>query len=403
MAFTREDPHYFGAGPALLPSEVVVQAAADFVNFKNIGLGLGEISHRSSDAIAVVNETKANLCKVLEIPDTHEVLFLQGGGSGGFSAIAYNMLAAFATKTGKKGKADYFVTGDWSSKASKEAERLGVEVNIVANTKDANGKYRSIPDKSTWKFGPASETAYVYYCDNETVAGVEFPSIPEVPKGVELVTDMSSNIMSRKIDVSKFGLIFGGAQKNIGIAGVSFYVIRKTLLERIPDAQLVALGIPLAPIVFDFPTIAKNNSSYNTLPIFAVHVMNLCVKTVMTKGGLEVQQAESERKSKVIYDVLDKNANIFNLPVEKTARSNMNIVFKINGEGLEEKFLKDAGKQGMTGLKGHRSVGGIRISNCECTEGLCFSGTNNLDNAVTEKSVDLLVKFINEFVADVKH
>lgn len=208
MPFTREEPNYFGAGPALLPNDAVAQAAADFVNYNNIGLGLGEISHRSSDAIAIVNETKENIGKVLEIPDTHEVLFLQGGGSGGFSAIAYNMLAAFASKTQKKGKADYFVTGDWSSKAAKEAERLGVEVNYVVNSKARDGKFGAIPEKSQWKFGDASETAYVYYCDNETVAGVEFPFIPEVPEGVELVADMSSNILSRKIDVSKFGLIF---------------------------------------------------------------------------------------------------------------------------------------------------------------------------------------------------
>lgn len=208
MSFTREEPNYFGAGPALLPSDTVAQAAADFINYNNIGLGLGEISHRSSDAIAIVNETKDNLRKVLDIPETHDVLFLQGGGSGGFSAIAYNMLASFASKTHKKGKADYFVTGDWSQKAAKEAERFGVEVNYVVNVKASKGKFGSIPPKSEWKFGDASETAYIYYCDNETVAGVEFPSIPEVPEGVELVADMSSNILSRKFDVSKFGLIF---------------------------------------------------------------------------------------------------------------------------------------------------------------------------------------------------
>lgn len=382
MVLTREEPNYFGAGPALLPTNAVTQAAADFVNYNDLGLGLGEISHRSSDAIAVVNDTKANLVKVLDIPETHEVLFLQGGGSGGFSAIAYNMLAAFASRTGKKGKADYFITGDWSLKASKEAERLGVEVNIVANSKAQDGKFGAIPEKSTWKFGLPEETAYVYYCDNETVAGVEFPEVPEVPEGVELVADMSSNILSRKVDVSKFGLIFGGAQKNIGIAGVSFYVVKKSLLERIPDKELVALGVPLAPIVFDFPIIAKNNSTYNTLPIFAVHVMNLCVKQILAKGGLGVQQEESERKAAAVYSVLDAYPSVFNLPVAKSARSKMNIVFTLNGEGLEEKFLKESAKQNLNGLKGHRSVGGIRVSNY---------------NAVTEKSVQLLVSFIKNF------
>lgn len=387
MSITREDPNYFGAGPALLPTAIVTQAAQDFVNYNSIGLGLGEISHRSKDAISVVDEAKENLKKVLNVPDTHEVLFLQGGGTGGFAAIAYNMLAAFATKTGKKGKADYFITGDWSSKAAQEAKRLGVEVNTVVNSKEANGgKFGVIPDKSTWKLGSADETAYVYYCDNETVAGVEFPFIPEVPEGVELVADMSSNILSKTLDVSKFGLIFGGAQKNIGIAGVSFYIVKKSLYEnKISDEELVKLGVPLAPIVFDFKTVAKNNSTYNTLPIFAVHVLNLCVKKILDKPkGLLDQQTESEEKATKIYKVLDENAEFFNLPVSKDVRSKMNIVFTLKGgEDLEKKFLKEAESKGLTGLKGHRSVGGIRISNY---------------NAVTEHSVDLLIDFIQKFV-----
>ena len=383
MSAVRQETHYFGAGPALLPSEIVSQAAADFVNYNNLGLGLGEISHRSSDAIKIVNDTKANLVKVLNVPDTHEVLFLQGGGSGGFAAIAYNMIAAFASKTGKKGKADYFVTGDWSSKAAKEAERLGFDVNYVVDAKKANnGKFGVIPDKSQWKFSNPEETAYVYYCDNETVAGVEFPYIPEVPEGVELVADMSSNILSREIDVSKFGLIFGGAQKNIGIAGVSFYIVKKSLYEnRISDKELIALGIPLAPIVFDFATIAKNNSTYNTLPIFGVHVINLCLLKMLANGGLSNQQKISERKAELIYKTLDKYPQVFNLPVDKSVRSKMNIVFTLKEE---DAFLSQAAARGLTGLKGHRSVGGIRISNY---------------NAVSEESVKLLVEFIEEFAA----
>ncbi|KAF5099996.1 hypothetical protein D0Z03_000899 [Geotrichum reessii] len=383
MSFTRQEPHYFGAGPALLPTDIVAQAAADFVNYNNIGLGLGEISHRSSDAIKIIDDTKANLIKILDIPDTHEVLFMQGGGTGGFAAIPYNLLAAFATKTGKKGKADYFVTGDWSSKAAKEAERLGFEVNYVVDSKKANnGKFGVIPDKSQWKFSNPEDTAYVYYCDNETVAGVEFPYIPEVPEGVELVVDMSSNILSRKVDVSKFGLIFGGAQKNIGIAGVSFYIVKKSLYEnKISEKELVALNIPLAPIVLDFATVAKNNSTYNTLPIFGVHVINLCLVKMLANGGLSKQQEISERKAEILYKTLDKYPQVFNMTVEKSVRSKMNIVFTLKEE---DAFLKQAAAKGLTGLKGHRSVGGIRISNY---------------NAVSEESVQLLVEFIENFAA----
>lgn len=388
MTLTRDEPNYFGAGPALLPNDIVVQSAADFVNYNDSGLGLGEISHRSSDAVAVINDTKANIAKALDVPDTHEILFLQGGGSGGFSVIAYNMLAAFASKTGKKGKADYFITGDWSLKASKEAERLGIEVNVVTNSKAQLGKFGSIADKSTWKFGKPEDTAYVYYCDNETVAGVEFSEMPEVPEGVELVADMSSNILSRQFDVSKFGLVFGGAQKNIGIAGISFYIVKKALLERVSDKELLALGVPLAPIVFDFPTISKNNSLYNTLPIFGVHVMNLCVQKVLEKGGLSKQEEESKRKAAALYSVLDEHPDIFNLPVAKDARSKMNIVFTLKNDALEEKFLKTSAQNGLTGLKGHRSVGGIRVSNY---------------NAVTEESMQLLISFVKKFASEAKN
>lgn len=203
--------HYFGAGPALLPTEVIKKAAEDLVEYQGCGLGLGEISHRSAPAVAVVNTTKSNIKQLLHVPDTHEIFFLQSGGTGEFSAVVYNLLASFAKKAGKKGKADYLVTGTWSQKAAEEAKRLGVDVNIVVNGKkaSANGKYDFIPEPETWgPFGTADDTAYVYYCDNETVNGVEFSYVPIVPEGVELVADMSSNILSREVDVSKFGLIF---------------------------------------------------------------------------------------------------------------------------------------------------------------------------------------------------
>jgi phosphoserine aminotransferase len=364
---TRSQPHYFGAGPALLPSEVLQQAAIDLINYQGLGIGVGEMSHRGSQATSIINETKAKFVQLLNIPDTHEVLFLQGGGTGGFSAIAYNLSGAFAAKTHKKGKADYILTGSWSQKAAEEASRLGIEVNHVVDARKftENGKYGVIPDQSEWKFSNPAETAYVYYCDNETVSGVEFPDIPKVPEGVELVVDMSSNFLSRPVDVSKFGVIFAGAQKNVGIAGISIYIVKKSLLNLLPAQELRKLDIPVGPICLDFPTISKNNSVYNTLSIFALHVMGLNLDHLLRKGDLEHQAVESKRKADKLYAFLDKNNQLFKLPVAKNARSRMNIVFNIPGEGREELFLKEAAIWALTGLKGHRSVGGIRISNCK--------------------------------------
>ncbi|KAK9364030.1 pyridoxal phosphate-dependent transferase [Lipomyces starkeyi] len=385
---SRTQPHYFGAGPALLPAEVLQQAASDLLNYKDSGLGLGEISHRSALAVNVVDSAKATIKQLLAIPDTYEIFFLQGGGTGEFSAVVYNLLASFALKTGKKGKADYLVTGSWSQKAAEEATRLGVDVNLAVDARkgSANGKsYGTIPDPSTWTLGSAAETAYVYYCDNETVSGVEFPYIPEVPEGVELVTDMSSNILSRAFDITKFGLVFAGAQKNIGMAGVTVCIVKKQLLARPKEADLVALGIPLPPLVLDFPTIVKNNSLYNTLPIFNVYIVYLTTQRLIDDGGLKVQQAISEAKAKKLYDALDAApSGVYNCIVEKPSRSRMNAVFTIPGEGKEKAFLDGAKERGMTGLQGHRSVGGIRVSNY---------------NAVSERSIDMLVDWINTFAA----
>ncbi|ANB13950.1 O-phospho-L-serine:2-oxoglutarate transaminase [Sugiyamaella lignohabitans] len=366
----RAPPHYFGAGPALLPTEVLQQAAVELIQYQNLGIGLGEMSHRSSQAIDIINTTKQKVTQLLDVPDTHEVFFAQGGGTGGFAAVAGNLLAAHAHKTGKKGVANYIVTGSWSQKAAEEAERLGADVNIVVDARKftPNGKYGVIPAQSDWKFTPnAEDIAYVYYCDNETVGGVEFHAPPEVPEGVELVADMSSNFLSKPVDVSKFGLIFGGAQKNIGIAGISLYIIKKSLLQHASLEQLRQLQVPIIPIFLDFPTLVKNNSAYNTLSIFALRIVQLNVEHLLAKGGLKAQGEESKRKAAKIYALLDKHPEIYKSPVAPTARSNMNIVFTIPGDGKEETFIKEAAIWGLTGLKGHRSVGGIRVSNCKST------------------------------------
>lgn len=379
----REEPYYFGAGPALLPTSVLQEAAADLITYDGENLGIGEISHRSKPAIKVIDDTKANLAKLLNIPDTHEVFFMQGGGTTGFSSIAYNLFASYAKKTGGKGKAAYAVTGSWSQKAAEEAVRLGFDVDVVVNTKSS--KYTEIPLYSSWQPIDGKNTAYLYVCDNETVNGNEFRDIPEssyLPDGVELVADMSSNILSKKIDVSKYGLIMAGAQKNIGLAGLTIYIIKKSLLDHASDEELRKLNIPLSPIAFDYPTVVKNNSAYNTIPIFACHIIKLVTEKLINEGGIESIEKINDEKAKVLYSALDEYSSFYNTPVRKGDRSKMNVVFKLPNEDLEAQFVTEGAKKKLVGLKGHRSVGGIRAS---------------IYNAVSLDAVKSLAEFVKEF------
>ncbi|CAK7892213.1 phosphoserine aminotransferase [[Candida] anglica] len=379
----REEPNYFGAGPALLPTSVLQEAAYDLISYQGENLGVGEISHRSKPAIQVIDDTKAHLKELMNIPDTHEVFFIQGGGTNGFSTIAYNLIANYAKKTGKKGKAAYAVTGSWSKKAAEEASRLGFDVDVVVNTKDS--KFTTIPEYSEWKSIDKESTAYLYVCDNETVHGVEFHSVPGsdyLPEGVELVADMSSNILSREIDVSKYGLIMAGAQKNIGLAGLTIYIMKKSLLEQASDDELRALNIPLVPIAFHYPTVVSNNSAYNTIPIFTCHILKLVLAKVLKEGGVSAIEKINNEKAKILYTALDKYPNVYKVPVKTDVRSKMNVVFTLVDNEREAAFISEAAEQKLTGLKGHRSVGGMRAS---------------IYNAVTLKSVELLVDFINKF------
>jgi phosphoserine aminotransferase len=303
---SREEITYFGAGPALLPTDVLRTAASALVDYENTGLGLAEHSHRSELATGILNTTKADLAKYLDVPDDYEILFMQGGGSGEFSATVYNMVNVWVERRKQKIlkelgveegkipenelvqqlqkavdedlKVDYIVTGSWSLKASQEAARLvGAEhVNVVADARKINeGKFGKIPEESSWKL--SKNPAMVYYCDNETVDGVEFPGFPKIlePNGDDsplVVADMSSNILSRRIPVKNFSLIFFGAQKNLGSTGITVVIIRKNLLPPVvatPASTLLRkLGLPIGPIILSYETIANNNSLYNTLSIF---------------------------------------------------------------------------------------------------------------------------------------
>ncbi|OCL09333.1 PLP-dependent transferase [Glonium stellatum] len=408
----RDDVHYFGAGPAPLPTPVLEEASKVLLNYKDKGIGICEISHRSPDANEILAQAKAALTNLLDIPDDYDILFLQGGGSGEFSAAVYNLVSIWVEKRRAKAekelgesvsegelkakvlerlrkevdeelKLDYLVTGSWSLKASQEAARLvgAQHVNVALDARKANGgKFGQIAAESEWNLTPRKQNggpALVYFCDNETVDGVEFPAFPSSLEGDDappVVADMSSNFISRKVDVRKYSVIFGGAQKNIGNTGITIVILRKSLLP--PQSTLAspellrALNLPVGPIVLDWPTIAKNNSLYNTLPIFDVWVAGQVMSGLVQAYGarkIEGQEEISNDKAKMIYETLDKYPNVFRVVPDKSVRSRMNICFRVGGGDAEKEksFLAGAEKRGLLGLKGHRSVGGIRASNCK--------------------------------------
>ncbi|KAI9650045.1 Phosphoserine transaminase [Ciborinia camelliae] len=424
---SRSEITYFGAGPALLPTDVLETAAAALVDYNGTGLGLAEHSHRSEIAANVLNTAKADLAKYLDIPDDYEVLFMQGGGSGEFSATVYNLVGVWVEKRKQKIlkglgissdkipedalvkelqkavdeelKIDYLVTGSWSLKASQEAARLvGSEfVNIVADGRKSNdGKFGKIPEEKDWKL--SKNPAMVYYCDNETVDGVEFPGFPKVlePTGEDdepiVVADMSSNILSRRIPVKNFSVIFFGAQKNLGCTGITVVIIKKNLLPPVvatPAPTLLRkLGLPIGPIVLSYETIAKNNSLYNTLSIFDVYIAGQVLQKLIATypNGIDGQETISNQKSNLIYSALDAHPTAYKVVPDVSARSRMNICFRVttseNIAEAEKAFLAGAVERGLTGLKGHRSVGGIRASNY---------------NSISLDGAEKLAKYIVEF------
>jgi phosphoserine aminotransferase len=402
----RSDINYFGAGPAPLPTAVLEKASQVLLNYKDKGIGICEISHRSADANEVLADAKQALTTLLDIPDDYEILFLQSGGSGEFSATVYNLVSIWVEKkraeiaaevgddkaeilkrlrkvVDEELKLDYLVTGSWSLKASQEATRLvgASHVNVAVDARKSNdGKFGAIPSEAEWNLTPRTSgggPAFVYYCDNETVDGVEFPAFPHSLEGDNaplVCADMSSNFISRKVDVSKYAVIFGGAQKNIGNTGITIVILRKSLLP--PTSQYASpdllrdLNLPVGPIVLDYPTIAKNNSLYNTLPIFDVWIAGQVMGGLVNSYGakrISGQEEVSNEKARLIYETLDKHSNVYRVVPSKTARSRMNICFRVHGGDAEKEkaFLAGAEEKGLLGLKGHRSVGGIRASNCK--------------------------------------
>ncbi|CAK7216338.1 Phosphoserine transaminase [Sporothrix bragantina] len=432
----RSEITYFGAGPALLPTDVLERAAAALVDYNNGGLGLAEISHRSEPAAAIVREARADLATFLDVPtDDYEVILMQAGGTGEFSATVYNLvgawvlreraklvasglpdddtnpelLAALRAKVDSELRLDYLVTGSWSLKAYQEAQRLlgADKVNLVADgrkevdTRAGNpSKFAAIPDEKTWVSKLSPNAAMVYYCDNETVDGVEFPQFPPalVPSAgntsAPIVADMSSNILSRPVPISNYGILFFGAQKNLGSTGITVAVVKRSLLPQ-PSAELLrALHLPIGPIVLQYETIAKNDSLYNTLSIFDVYIAGQVLKKLLATYPDKAagQEAVSVRKANQIYAALDAHQDVYRIAPTPAVRSRMNIVFRVvtgadGGDAAEKAFLKEGTALGLTGLKGHRSVGGIRASNY---------------NTITEEGAAKLAKFIDDFAKKIK-
>ena len=329
----------FSAGPAALPQEVLEQAREELVNWRGCGMSVMEMSHRGKEYMGIQADAEADLRELMGIPANYKVLFLQGGASSQFAMVPMNLYRG-------KASADYLNTGEWSKKAIKEAKKYGA-VNVVASSEDKNFSYA--PTQDAWKLDP--NAAYVHYTPNETIGGVEIFWTPETGN-VPLVADMSSNILSRPIDVSKFGLIYAGAQKNIGPAGLTIVIVRDDLLGE---------TVKGTPTMFDYKIAADNDSMYNTPPTYAIYIAGLVFKMLKAKGGIAAMEAVNRAKAKLLYDALDASS-FYASPVAVDNRSLMNIPFTLKDAALDDEFIKGAKARGMVQIKGHRSVGGMRAS-----------------------------------------
>ncbi|MFD2166522.1 3-phosphoserine/phosphohydroxythreonine transaminase [Thalassotalea euphylliae] len=350
----------FCAGPAMLPAPVMQKAQAELVNWQAHGCSVMELSHRSKSFMAVAEHAEASLRSLMNIPDNYKVLFMHGGGRGQFSAVPFNLLPV-------GGKADYVVTGSWSKAAAKEANNFG-EINVIEPVSDVDGK-KTVTDSSKWPL--SSDSAYVHYCPNETVDGIEIFDVPET-HGVPIVADMSSTILSRHIDVSKFGLIYAGAQKNIGPSGLTIVIVREDLLGNARKET---------PSVFNYEYAAVNGSMYNTPPTFAWYLAGLVFDWLSELGGVATISEINQTKAQLLYNCIDNNS-FYKNNISSANRSLMNVPFWLADESLNDAFLTEAENAGLVALKGHRSVGGMRAS---------------IYNAMPLAGVQALVNFMNAF------
>lgn len=349
----------FSAGPAVLPVEVLEQVRDELLDWNGRGTSVMEVSHRGKAFIRVAEQAEADVRELLAVPEDYAVLFLQGGATQQFALIPMNLSASDQP-------VDYLVTGQWSKKAAAEAKTLR-KVNIVADGAPAN--FTDVPARASWKLTPGA--AYVHYCPNETIGGLEFHEVPDTG-AVPLVADMSSTILSRPVDVRKFGLIYAGAQKNIGPAGLVLMVVRRDLLERVQES---------VPNILRYSAQAKEGSMLNTPPTFSWYVAGLVFAWLKRKGGLRHMADVNKRKAEKLYRVID-GSGYYRNPVAPAYRSWMNVPFTLPDAALDATFLDEAAKAGLAELKGHRSVGGMRAS---------------IYNAMPEQGVDALISFMNDF------
>ena len=352
----------FSAGPSMLPMPVLEKAASELICYGTSGMSVMEMSHRSPDYEAIITDAEAMLRQLMNIPDNYKVLFLQGGASTQFAAVPLNLI-------GRTGKADYVVSGQFSGKAFKEAQKMGYDVVCAATSKEDN--FDHIPALTRDMFRP--DASYVHICYNNTIYGTKYADIPDTGD-IPLVADMSSCILSEPVDVSRFGVIYAGAQKNVAPAGLTIVIVREDLLE---------YADPKMPTMLEWKIMAENGSMYNTPPCYPIYVAKLVFEYLLSIGGLEAMKKYNENKAKLLYDYLDSQ-DYYKAPVKKCSRSMMNVTFVTGDADLDKMFASEAAKAGMKNLKGHRSVGGMRAS---------------IYNAMPTEGVEALVAFMKEFAA----
>ena len=351
----------FSAGPAMLPVEVLERARDELLDWRGSGMSVMEMSHRDKEFMSIATQAEADLRELLTIPATYKVLFLQGGASLQFAMVPHNLMRG-------KGKADYIHTGSWSKKALSEAKLYG-KINVAASS--ANTKLTTIPPQENWQLDP--DAAYVHYTPNETIEGVEFHFIPDTGT-IPLVADMSSTILSRPIDVTRYGIIYAGAQKNIGPAGLAIVIIREDLIGHAPADS---------PVMLNYKIHADNQSMYNTPPTYTWYIAGLVFAWLKEKGGLIAMAEINQRKAQKLYSYID-HSEFYKNPVELSCRSWMNIPFTLPNAEMDAEFLAGAKKRGLVTLKGHRSVGGMRAS---------------IYNAMPESGIDALIEYMQDFAA----
>ncbi len=353
----------FSAGPSMLPVPVLEKAASELLSYGSSGMSVMEMSHRSPEFEAIIGAAEANLRKLMNIPDNYKVLFLQGGASTQFAAVPLNLIR-------RTGKADYAVSGQFSGKAFKEAQKLGYDVSCIATTKDDN--FDHVPSITKDMIRP--DASYLHICFNNTIYGTKYPYIPETGD-IPLVADMSSCILSEPVDVTKFGVIYAGAQKNMAPAGVTVVIVREDLLGTAEEKM---------PTMLDWRVEAENGSMYNTPPCYSIYMLGLVAEWLLSIGGLDEMKKRNERKAALLYDYLDSQ-DYYKAPVRKDSRSMMNVTFVTGDADLDKKFAAEAAAAGLKNLKGHRSVGGMRAS---------------IYNAMPEEGVAALVAFMKKFAAE---